>query len=531
MANPERFPPQQLGEPGAWGRAPAPPPRSLLAIPEEMQSANLPDPSSQTLDILKQEMLGLTQTVKSLATQLSKNNNSKSSKMADSVGQNETPSATPPGVTKTQSNPGKQARVQYNPGMTVTTSCSQPTGKQKSSQGGQKRVVSVPVSVNLDLLEPDSEIDTPVEESSSEEEVKEVESGGSSDEDMPLEVDEGQLDWPSMVSQICDKFPEQIGPEEHSPITSRIQNLGGMTTSKTSERTKLPMYGAVEYELKLMSKDIRTPRVKARSKRDTKPLGRGDFPVSERGPGLPVQALSSHLRFNHPAQVDTEVDRLLPSGKSSYSIHGRFTEENLRQMERDLRVNLSSLSYVLWALEFTSNQLKELQEDSEEAELLQPARSAVTHAMSFLTTVVDRSTTTLSTTILARRDSYLAQMDPLLAQEHRVSLRAASMLGTRLFDGVAASMVPALDSLRKDSQERRSVNALASLAQKGVEKSQATSSSAGHSKQKRKHKKEKSSYKKGGAKGNPPKTTSEEASSGTSGKRTFRTKGKKGKKQ
>ena len=43
----------------------------------------------------------------------------------------------------------------------------------------------------------------------------------------------------------------------------------------------------------------------------------------------------------------------------------------------------------------------ELADDSEDADMLQPSISAVRHSMSFLSTVVDRSATTLATTILA----------------------------------------------------------------------------------------------------------------------------------
>ena len=60
------------------------------------------------------------------------------------------------------------------------------------------------------------------------------------------------------------------------------------------------------------------------------------------------------------------MDRLLPPTKNSFSIQGRMTEEGLRQMERDLKVNMSSQSYVLWGLEFALLQLKEIADDSQD---------------------------------------------------------------------------------------------------------------------------------------------------------------------
>ena len=108
-----------------------------------------------------------------------------------------------------------------------------------------------------------------------------------------------------------------------------------------------------------------------------------------------------------------------------------------------------------------------------------------------ISVVVNRSGTNLATTILAQRDSYLAQVDPLLAAENRVTLPSAIMFSTRLFDGETSAMVSALESLRKDSEKRRSVNTLASLAQKGVEKQSVASSSSSGQKHKKKHKKDK----------------------------------------
>ena len=469
----------------AWGRAPAHPPPSLLPIPEELSRSNVPVPTDDTLDLLKREMLGLSQTVKSLSSQLS--SEKRNSKMAASSTENsrsvpkisEATSTPPAGVHgKQASNPSKADEIIPGP-------------STKSSK--KKKAASVPVSINLALLEPDSEIDTPVEESSSEDEER-VESGAESPEEDKLEyqVDptEGILDWPELVSLIVGRFEDRIGPEPKSPEKARISNLGGMVSTKTTERTRLPLYYPIQKALNTFPKDIRYPAVKARSKKDAKPLGRGSFPSTQRN--LPLQAISGMLHFNHPAQVEAEVDQLLPSGKTSFNVQGRLTEEHLRNLERDMRANLSSLSYVLWNLDFASSNLKELSDESPDADMLTPALSACRHAMSFLSTVLDRSSTSLATTILARRDSYLAQMDPLLKEEARVNLRCASFSDSRLFSGEVASVLPGLDSLRKDSKERESVNALASLAKRGVEKQGSSFD------QKKKKKEKKFSKKKGG---------------------------------
>ena len=90
--------------------------------------------------------------------------------------------------------------------------------------------------------------------------------------------------------------------------------------------------------LSLFPQDVKYPPKKAKAKRDSKLLARG---YSQECPkGLRVQALSDQLRFNHPAQVDTGIDKLLPAKKTSYSIQGRLSDDILRHLERDL----SSLS-------------------------------------------------------------------------------------------------------------------------------------------------------------------------------------------
>ena len=72
----------------------------------------------------------------------------------------------------------------------------------------RNKKASVPVTVNLDLLGPDSEIDTPVEESSDEEEAREVllSDDESSDEETQLEAVEGVLEWPVYGRPYCQEI-------------------------------------------------------------------------------------------------------------------------------------------------------------------------------------------------------------------------------------------------------------------------------------------------------------------------------------
>lgn len=129
---------------------------------------------------------------------------------------------------------------------------------------GKKKPVCVPTHSEADLLAPDSEIDTPLEDDSSEEEVKEGLSGESlEEEETPVPDSAGILEWPTLVNLIVDQFLEKIGPEPESPKKSRIASLGGMTP-KSTERKRLPLYSRIKVELEVFLEDVRHPPRKAK---------------------------------------------------------------------------------------------------------------------------------------------------------------------------------------------------------------------------------------------------------------------------
>jgi len=255
-----------------------------------------------------------------------------------------------------------------------------------------------------------------------------------------------------------------------------------------------------------------------------KPLGTGTFPEAQRG--LPVQAISELLRFNQPAQADSGLEKLLPHKKKSFSVQGRLSEDNLRRLERDLRVSLSSLSNVLWSLEFTNSALEKLKKDSTDQDAFLPAISSCKHALSFLSTVVDRTATSFATSLLMRRDSYIVQMDPLVKEEQVVALRSASFTDPKLFGGVSQNILPDLEKARKESKSQESVDALASLAKKNVSHSTKPSSSSSNQKSFKKKTPSKKSAPANAGQGQV--ASSQVTSEGGNIKRTFRpSKGKK----
>ena len=89
--------------------------------------------------------------------------------------------------------------------------------------------------------------------------------------------------------------------------------------------------------------------------------------------------------------------------------------------------------------------------------------------------------------MLARRDSFLSQMDSLISEEDLANLRAATFMDTTLFAGAVTDVLPKLELARTEFLSQQSVDTLASLAKKGVEgsKPKANSSNCGQTYQRK----------------------------------------------
>ena len=174
------------------------------------------------------------------------------------------------------------------------------------------------------------------------------------------------------------KFPNQIGQVQSQASVSRITNLGGCLRRRIwIVLGSLPL-SRLMMNLSLFPQDVKCPPTKAKAKRDSKPLARGYSQESQKG--LRVQALSDWLRFNHPGQLDTGIDKLLPAKKTSHSIQGVLSDNSLRHLERAL----SSLSYALWSMNFATKSLTEISEEFDEIEFFCPITSACKQSLSFL---------------------------------------------------------------------------------------------------------------------------------------------------
>ena len=180
--------------------------RPDLPGPRLPMPVETPVPSTQTdLDVLKQEIKGLSATMLALSSQMSNSTQSK-----------------PPSNSTVQKDSSPSANLQQSSQTVPQDSTSQPVQMSTRLVEATQAVTIVPH--DAEEIEESSES----EEESSDENMSDDDSAEDSDEisTTPLVVD-GYLDWPSLVSLIQDKFPDRIPPEEDSQPVARIGNLGG----------------------------------------------------------------------------------------------------------------------------------------------------------------------------------------------------------------------------------------------------------------------------------------------------------------
>ena len=129
---------------------------------------------------------------------------------------------------------------------------------------------------------------------------------------------------------------------------------------------------------------------------------------------------------------------------------------------------VSSLSHALWCVRFAKDRVASFKEEVEADETLDPIYSALHYALSHLSTTMNRVEVLMANFTLLRRDTHLAQMDPLVPADDRATLRASPFVHPSMFSVASRTLVKDLDTRRTQKKSEDGVQALTTLAKAGV---------------------------------------------------------------
>ena len=336
--------------------------------------------------------------------------------------------------------------------------------------------------------------------------------------------------WQELASTIASRYPEDVPSDDSDKALAspRVCDLGQTTEKTDYERTRLPLFPAVDQVIRSFSSEIKNPPITSKHKKDVPALGVGQLPAVRTATSLPHFSPAGLPTFNTAPRLDREATRLLPSGKKTFSNQYKISEENLIFMVRNQRYLMSSLSYSLWCMRLLGDVLNDVSSKPEvDEDDLNLSTASLRHAMSHLSSTVERGSLNFASLELIRRDGFLSQMDNLLEPGQVTELRSAPFTDARIFSGVIPSVLDQLKANRTTHTQETSLKVLSDIAKDGMKKTPAsTNNSTGGAQGKRYKQKRKPSGNKPAA-GNTTTTTRE----GDNIKRSFRNEKKNYKKK
>ena len=289
------------------------------------------------------------------------------------------------------------------------------------------------------------------------------ESEGEGGEDSP-----GLLSWDSVVGLIQGEHSDASSSDESGDdVSSRATNLveGGKTTTRPK---RLALYPAIKKDLRSFASAVLKPPTPLSSRVDADPLPGGVFLQSSRK-GIVISPPAGLAKFHLAVMPDSTAVKLLPVGKTAYAkTKGSLSEEAMRRNECDARVGISSLSHALWCVQFAKDRVATFREEVEADEAMDPVYSALHYALSHLSTTMNRVEVLMANATLLRRDTHLAQMDPLVPADDRATLRASPFVHPSMFSVASRTLVKDLDTARSQKKSEDGVQALTNLAKAGV---------------------------------------------------------------
>ena len=275
--------------------------------------------------------------------------------------------------------------------------------------------------------------------------------------DSPELVVEKVLPWEDIASSIIESHPDaylsDVSDQTRDNTTSNLVEM----VEKAPSKAKLSLFPAMKKGLENLASTVLSPPVTSKSRVDADPLSKGVFPAAT-NKGLPTTLPVGLPKFHSPSLADSKSLKLLPTGKTSFpSTKSSVSEDTMRKLELDARVNLSSLSYALWCISFAKDRVESLREEVDAEDSLAPIFSSLHYALSHLSTTMDCSSVNLVTNVLIRRDTHMSHIDPLLDPSEVSSLRASSFLSPSLFANTSDSMIKSLEARKKEKASSDSV--------------------------------------------------------------------------
>ena len=233
--------------------------------------------------------------------------------------------------------------------------------------------------------------------------------------------------WKAFRESVVDTHPEVPPPQRPKPT---LRTLGGPTES-LQENHRLPLFPSITSALQACEESILEPTSKAGTPQD--PLGVGSYLKAQRPFSHKVLEVEGDTKLAPPLRRNTNWPKDVLEVDPARTKTASVPEADLKQQETDLRETLAVWSSLRWSFSTAS---KILENDSVSTDEVKDRLNTVFKLQDSLAPLIeDRLTTSLTNTILRRRDVILSSYQAkFLQEENIVDIRGSPLLGTELLE-------------------------------------------------------------------------------------------------
>jgi len=233
--------------------------------------------------------------------------------------------------------------------------------------------------------------------------------------------------WKVFRERVRETHPDIPPPQAPKSI---LRTQGG-PTEPLQESHRLPLFPSVTSAIQSCEGYIVEPTNKAGIPQD--PLGVGSFLKSQRLFSPKILDIEGDVKLAQPLRRNTSWPKDVLQVEPDKLKAAPVSESHLKLLEADTREALATWSALRWAFSATSAYLED---DSLSRDQLRDKLRTVSKMQQSLAPIVeDRLTTTLTNTVLRRRDIILSSYQAkFLQEENLVDIRASPLLGSDLLD-------------------------------------------------------------------------------------------------